>query len=479
MNWESIAAVSLVLAAIPAAMTLLNLLVYRRLPAARGGVKPAVSVLVPARDEAANIGAAIAAVLANKDIELELVVLDDQSLDRTAQIVQQAQRRDARVRLVHAPPLPAGWCGKQHACHVLAGEARHPLLVFVDADVRLAPDALARMAAMMQRPGAPALASGVPRQELGSFAERLLLPLIHFILLGFLPMHVMRATLWAGFSAGCGQLFVATRSGYEKSGGHAMAAFSLHDGLQLPRVFRRAGLRTGLFDPTDLATCRMYHRSAEVFAGLGKNATEGLAAPATILPMTGLLGGGQILPFLLAAASPLLPAAVFPLALLACLLAWLPRMVALGRFRQPLASALLHPLGVGVLLAIQWLALARRLGGQPQHWKGRRYPAGRTAMGAVLGLLALHGPLDAAAAPATAPARIELSDQNNTPHALTFPARKLTLISIADRHGRDQVRGWIPTVSRFKNRLTLHAIANAQATPAVMRNNIRKRIKAA
>ena len=186
----------------------------------------------------------------------------------------------------------------------------------------------------------------VPRQELGTFSDRLLLPLIHFVLLGFLPMHAMRRTRWPSMSAGCGQLFIARRDAYEQCGGHAMLRGSLHDGLKLPRVFREAGFRTTLFDATDLATCRMYQTNGETWRGLGKNATEGLAAPGTIVPMTVLLLGGQVLPFLLLAFAPVLPANAFVFAGMAAVLASLPRLVAVWRFRQPIGSALLHPLGV-------------------------------------------------------------------------------------------------------------------------------------
>jgi hypothetical protein len=276
------------------------------------------------------------------------------------------------VRLEGAPPLPAGWCGKQHACHVLASLARHPLLAFIDADVRLAPDALSRMVQFMKRSEA-ALASGVPQQELGTFSERLLIPLIHFILLGFLPMHAMRRTRWPSMSAGCGQLFVARRDAYHQCGGHAMLRDSLHDGLKLPRVFREAGFATDLFDATDLATCRMYQTNLGTWRGLGKNATEGLAAPPTIGPMTALLFGGQVFPFVLLACAPKLSALGLLCAALASVLAFLPRLIGAWRFRQPLGGALLHPLGVLALLAIQWIALARHFLGEPSEWKGRRY----------------------------------------------------------------------------------------------------------
>lgn len=378
MNLDTFAMVALVLAAIPCGLFLANLFVYRPLPKLVSRTGSAVSVLIPARNEEQNISATLEAVLSNRGVDFEVVVLDDHSTDRTAEVVGELSRRDSRVRLERAPQLPAGWCGKQHACHVLAKLARHPFFVFIDADVRLAPDALARMVNFMERSGV-ALASGVPRQELGTFSERLLIPLIHFILLGFLPMHAMRRTLMPGLSAGCGQLFITRRDAYEHSGGHAMLRESLHDGIKLPRVFRSAGWRTDLFDATDVAACRMYRTNAEVWRGLGKNATEGLAAPATIVPMTLLLLGGQVLPIVVLAMAPSLSLVGLLAAGIATALLFLPRFVASWRFRQSIGSVLLHPLGVIALLGIQWFALARSLAGRPSVWKGRSYGVASSA----------------------------------------------------------------------------------------------------
>ena len=100
-------------------------------------VHAGVSVLIPARNEEANIEATLLSVLANREVQLEVVVLDDHSTDRTADIVTRLMASDVRVRFEIAPPLPAGWCGKQYACHILAQRARYPQMVFIDADVRL------------------------------------------------------------------------------------------------------------------------------------------------------------------------------------------------------------------------------------------------------------------------------------------------------------------------------------------------------
>ena len=375
-----IAYIALALATVPCGLFLINLLVYRPLP--RSGRREArtldgssgydVSVLIPARNEEANIRATLESVLANRGVNFEVVVLDDHSTDRTAEIVKQFAADDSRARLELSPPLPVGWCGKQHACHVLAQHANSPLLVFMDADVQLTPDAVQRMTAFGEQNDAM-LASGVPRQQLGTFSERLLIPQIHFILLGYLPMPLMRWTNRPAFSAGCGQLFIARSEAYKVAGGHARIRTTLHDGIKLPRLFRCAGFKTDLFDATDIASCRMYHSNDETWRGLAKNATEGLAAPGTILPMTTLLFGGQVLPFLLVALSPLLSVSGLTALVLACACAYVPRLLAVWLFRQPLGSALLHPLGVTLLLVIQWLALVRQLAGKPAVWKGRVY----------------------------------------------------------------------------------------------------------
>ncbi len=366
----------LALAAIPAFLTLANLRLFQPPPRPPADAPPPrVSVLVPARNEERAIGRLIADVLASRDVELELVILDDSSDDATASIVAAAAERDPRVRLVSGAPLPAGWCGKQHACWQLAQAARHETWVFLDVDVSPAPDCIARAVAFLDDSGA-ALASGFPRQLTGSLLEWLLLPLIHFVLVGYLPIARARQVNAPSLAAGCGQLFVTRRGDYERAGGHAAIAASLHDGVKLPRAYRRAGLVTDIFDATAIATCRMYATSRDVWRGLSKNATEGVGSPATILPFTVLLGGGQVLPVVLAAQGLATRFTGWPsggpaVALGAAALAYLPRILDAIRFRQSLSSAIVHPVGVTVFLAIQWIALVRKALGLKTTWRGR------------------------------------------------------------------------------------------------------------
>ena len=351
-----------ILALLPLAMTARNWREYRTPP--RALHRAQVSVLIPARDEESNIVEACTAILANEAVDLELIVLDDGSTDRTLQML--GTLTDPRLRVVSAPPLPPTWCGKQHACHLLSQLARFDLLVFVDADVRLASTALTRLAGFMETSGA-ALGSGVPRQILDSWSEQLLLPLIHFLLLGYLPMKLMRERTDARFGAGCGQLFVARRDAYRAAGGHAAIAQSIHDGLALPRLFRRHGYRTLLFDATTLGHCRMYVNAAQVWEGLSKNATEAMATPIALPIWTLILGGGQVLPIIIFGFT------LNPVAGVAAASGIVTRLILARRYRQPMISALLHPVGVSALLVIQWFSLIRAHLGGSATWRGRRY----------------------------------------------------------------------------------------------------------
>lgn len=367
----TLAGVSLAMAAVPAYFYARN---RSALCAASqpSETSESISVLVPARNEAANIRACVESVIAAAEgVDLEVLVYDDASDDETPALVRELADGDPRVRLVRGARLPAGWNGKQHACWRLAEAARHPTLLWIDADVRLAPGALGRLAAHRRACGADLL-SGFPRQVTVTTLERWLLPLIHFLLLGFLSLRGMRKYRRPGLSAGCGQLFLTTKAAYERAGGHEAIRSSRHDGVLLPREYRRAGLKTDLVDATDLASCRMYGSAGEVWTGLSKNATEGLAKPGLLSVVTVMLLTGQVAPLALA---PLACAAgewfAAAMAIAALGLGYAQRFDAALRFRQPLDGAAAHPLAVVLLLVIQWEALLRDLLDKPVTWRGR------------------------------------------------------------------------------------------------------------
>ncbi len=363
-----VASAATALALLPALMMLSNLLLFRR-PGPPDSTR-AVSVIIPVRNEESAIGRCLEAVQRSNLGTLEIIVVDDGSTDRTAEIVQSAASGDPRVRLLRAPDLPAGWSGKMHACNFGAMRARHPLLCFIDTDVLLAPDALARLAGYRARHGA-SLVSGFPREIAATPGERLLIPLIHVLLLGYLPLPGMRLSRSPAFGAGCGQLMLAEAQAYRAIGGHAAIRSTWHDGLALPRAFRRSGFPTDIVEASRIASCRMYRGLGETWRGFSKNATEGMATPIGLPVWTVLLLGGFVLPvplFLLCLAlgNPATAGLGGAILLVGC-----ARLLVAWRCGQDFRAVLLTSPGMASLLALLWVALSRHMKGTQQAWRGR------------------------------------------------------------------------------------------------------------
>ena len=380
--WEWSPAFGALASSIALTMTVINLQIYRRAaplvrtgqgaaPGAAGGA-PVVSVCIPARDEERNVEAIVRGALASEETSVEVLVYDDQSTDATPRILAALRAEDPRVRAVATEPLPEGWNGKQWGCERMGRAARGAWLLFTDADVRLAPDCLARALAEAARLDA-ALLSTIPREETGSPLERLVVPLIHWMLFSWLPMPRMRTTDDPATSAGCGQFLLVRRDAWEAAGGHAAFRASMHDGIRLPRNVRRAGFRTDLYDGSESVSCRMYRDAGETWRGFTKNAYEGLGSPVVLLVFTLLEGAGILLPWIwlpVAIAGGASAPGPTVLAAFAVAAQVAQRVLLARRFRQPWECVALHPVTIALLLAIQWrswwLHLTKR-----RAWRGR------------------------------------------------------------------------------------------------------------
>jgi cellulose synthase/poly-beta-1,6-N-acetylglucosamine synthase-like glycosyltransferase len=373
---EVLALICLIMALIPFCLAVINLLFYRPLRPVKPAAPMAMSVLIPARNEAARIRPVLEAVMRNAGDEAEIIIGDDGSTDATADIVKQFADTDPRIRLISIDrSKDEGWAGKNLACYQLAGAASHDLLVFVDADVILADDGLQRLADYFAEQPGVALLSGFPRQIIGTFWEAMLIPLIHFLLLGFLPFVGVRFTRHPMFGTACGQLVAVRREAYLAVDGHQAFKSFLHDGLHLPRKLRAAGYRTDLADFTDLAATRMYENTPDLRAGLKKNAHEAMATPVGLPVWTAILVLGQVLPIILALVLLMVDPAgeALTYALIATALGFALRGLMALMFRQPALGVLLHPFGVAALLQLQWSALLNRARGGKVMWKGRQY----------------------------------------------------------------------------------------------------------
>ncbi len=340
-----------------------------------GAPKPLVSLLVPARNEEANIRACVRSLLAQSYPHLEIIVLDDRSEDGTRRLLELERARDGRLIVLAGEDPPIGWTGKNWACHQLSIAAHGEVLLFADADtVFVEPDAVLGIVRGLQARRADLL-SALPRQVLGTLGEALLVPMFYWALVSFTPLAV--GLLWrrAPFARAVGQLMAFRRAAYDEVGGHAAVRGSVVDDIDLARRVARAGLACRIMDATGIVTCRMYRSGREAADGFAKNlfAAFGYA----IVPYAfvwGWLGFVVLEPIVLWALHLALPARVpvEPGLLVATLtLSLVQWLVAFTRLRLPAWPALLYPLTMTVFLVVAMRSFvdgARRR----TTWKGRR-----------------------------------------------------------------------------------------------------------
>jgi cellulose synthase/poly-beta-1,6-N-acetylglucosamine synthase-like glycosyltransferase len=260
-----------------------------------GPVDRQVSILVPARDEGANLVAGLPGLLDQG--AREVLVLDDGSTDGTAVIARAAMHGRARARLITGAALPDGWLGKPHACAQLARAAdpASEVLVLVDADVRLEPGAVAAAVDLLDRLGVDVL-SPHPRQLAVTAAERLVQPLLQWSWLTFVPLRVARRSARPSLAVANGQFLVVRRAAYERAGGHGAIRAEVLDDLALARAVIRSGGRVAVVDGSRIATCRMYAGWIDVRDGYGKSLWSAFGSPAGAAAVVGLLGVAYVVP---------------------------------------------------------------------------------------------------------------------------------------------------------------------------------------
>ncbi|MDB5104369.1 MAG: putative glycosyltransferase [Fibrobacteres bacterium] len=227
---------------------------------------PRVSLLIPARNEEANLGILLPLLARLEWPGLEILILDDQSSDGTPRIAGLGPGR-----LLAGRPLPQGWIGKNWACHQLAEEASGDILIFCDADVRPRSDAVFATVSLMESGGLDALTC-LPRQILGTWSEKAVIPhLLSAPLFGFLPMALVSRLPVPALSMGCGQWFAFTRAAYAGCGGHAGVRREVVEDMALARRVKAHGMILGASFSTRCLSTRMYRDLPGLWSGFSKN----------------------------------------------------------------------------------------------------------------------------------------------------------------------------------------------------------------
>jgi glycosyltransferase involved in cell wall biosynthesis len=232
--------------------------------------EPLLSVLIPARNEAANIPLLLQDLQQQNYRHLEILVFDDLSTDGTADIVESMILTDPRIRLIRSAGLPDGWLGKNYACHRLATEAQGGYFLFLDADVRVKGDLIHRALtmAMYRR---TALLSMFPAQQMLSIGEWLTVPLMNYILLTLLPLPLVLKSGFTSLAAANGQFMLFSRSSYLSTQPHSLFQDNKVEDISIARYFKAQKLPVVCITSDRTLSCRMYQSATEAVNGFSKN----------------------------------------------------------------------------------------------------------------------------------------------------------------------------------------------------------------
>lgn len=231
---------------------------------------PPVSILVPARNEEHNIAACVESLLEQVYPDCEVLVMDDHSTDCTGKILVELAEKSVRLRLLEGTTLPHGWLGKHWACQQLAEASTGEVILFMDADTRLTSPHALRDAVVAMAAEQADLLTLLPRQEVETWAERLVIPIIPWSLHSFLPLEVAYRVKLPALSAAIGQFMMFRREAYEAVGGHQAVRRSVVDDIDLAKRIKAQGLRWRLVDGAARVSCRMYRTPREVFNGISR-----------------------------------------------------------------------------------------------------------------------------------------------------------------------------------------------------------------
>ena len=231
-----------------------------------------VSVLIPARNEEGNILKLLIDLSVQDYHNYEVLVYDDHSTDRTAEIASEFIKNNKKVRLITSKGLPNGWLGKNNACHSLAMEAKGHYFLFLDADVRIKRNIIGRTIGFAQK-NSLSLVSIFPKQIIKSWGEYATVPIINYILLTLLPLILVRKTGLASIAAANGQYMFFDAKNYMRLLPHeAMKAEKVED-IKIARYYKKNKLKVACLANEKDIKCSMYSSYKESYNGFSKNVT--------------------------------------------------------------------------------------------------------------------------------------------------------------------------------------------------------------
>ena len=337
---------------------------------------PSISVLIPARNEEEDIVPCLESLMKQDYPAYEILVLDDNSTDRTYERVAELAARDPRIRLLRGKPLPQGWAGKPYACHQLAAAAKGSWLLFTDADTIHAPTMLSSAMAYAHEHKL-SLVSGLPLQKTASFSQRVAVPAMYFFILCCMPLWWVQGARRPRPGLVIGQFIFVNAADYHEVGGHEAVRSRILEDIWLGFTMARHGKRLGVVDLSGVVSGEF----GDLWEGFGKFAYS-IASLGTWLFVLIFLGvtGLFVTPFILMAShlTPWLPkfGDWFAIIVVQVVLILVMRVLVDRRFSYKRRYSISHPAGILFLLASGVWAWKKRFTGKGVSWKDRTYKPG-------------------------------------------------------------------------------------------------------
>ena len=318
-----------------------------------------ITVLIPVRNEAENIAELIACLSSQSNLDaLEIIFIDDSSEDGTGKLLSDAKTAGAPIRIINAPALPSNWLGKPWALQQGYLVASGKFIVTLDADVRLAPAAIAQTVAML---GKRDFISAYPKQIANTFAERLVQPLLQWSWMTTVPLRIAEKSSRTSVAVANGQFFLVRKEALDQIDGFKLIAEQVLDDMKLARALIASGSHGGVADGSKLAQTRMYKNFSEIKAGYGKSLWSAFSNPlGATLAVTFI--------FLTGIAPVLILLNGNPIGLFTYELIVLTRLLSAKRSGGRLLDSLLHPISSAILIYL--IIYSWRMRGKVQ-WKGR------------------------------------------------------------------------------------------------------------
>lgn len=247
-----------------------NIITRQWLPKGKPEQIPKVSIMIPARNEAKNIGTLLESIRKQHHQNLEVIVYDDLSEDETAVIVNGFSKMDARIRLINGQDLPPGWLGKNHACHRLSKSATGDLFLFLDADVTLGPTLIGDAVTHLENQRLDLL-SVFPQQVMKTWGEKISVPIMNWVLVSLLPLILTRKSGMPAFAAANGQLMLFRGHVYKQFEFHKRFKNIAVEDIAIARYMKEQKLRIHTLLSKGQIKCRMYGGLPDALQGFSKN----------------------------------------------------------------------------------------------------------------------------------------------------------------------------------------------------------------